>query len=164
MELNHRSPGVGRASLPLDHGTKSRGELRVRESHPSGEAYETSPGSGPPASCRPRYRAGRTSLMKARRAPAAPALHHPSDHGETRTPTPIAGTTPSTSCVYQFHHMVILMLLFPIRIGVAQAGFEPAAALVLSESGLPVAYRAAASTRPFFEGRLRRNEGSRAVC
>lgn len=50
---------------------------RVRGSHPASEAYETSLSTGPPAarsSCRPRYRAGRTGLMKASWAPAKPAF------------------------------------------------------------------------------------------
>jgi len=36
---------------------------RVRELHPAVQAYETRLSLRPPASCRPRYRAGRTGLM-----------------------------------------------------------------------------------------------------
>jgi len=38
----------------------------------SPRAYETRSGTGPPASPRPRYRAGEASLMGAGRAPATP--------------------------------------------------------------------------------------------
>jgi hypothetical protein len=49
---------------------------RVRELHPAFQAYETRLSLRPPAaSCRPRYRAGHTGLMRASWAPAAPAIH-----------------------------------------------------------------------------------------
>jgi hypothetical protein len=88
------------ASSPLDHGimsvtrvgvepTKSRGSrprrfacLRTRPSASSGsgsrtpavQAYEARMSTGPPASCRSRYRAGQVGLMKPNWAPAAPAI------------------------------------------------------------------------------------------
>ena len=90
---------VTQASSPLDHGimsvtrvgvepTKSpRPQLdrftclrtwsfrkwRVRGSHPAVRTYEAPMSTGPPASCRSRYRAGLTGLMKASWAPAASA-------------------------------------------------------------------------------------------
>ena len=81
---------VDQASSPLDHGimsvTSDRGgsrthkvtrlstsslclfaypavfKLRVRGSHPAVRAYEAPMSTGPPASCRSRYRAGRQTL------------------------------------------------------------------------------------------------------
>ena len=47
---------------------------RVRGSHPAVGTYEAPLGAGPPASCRSRYRAGLTGLMKASWAPAASAM------------------------------------------------------------------------------------------
>ena len=88
---------VGQASSPLDHGIMSVTEAgvepaksprsqrdrfaclrtrpwRVRGSHPAVRTYEARLSTGPPASCRSRYRTGLTGLMKASRAPAASAL------------------------------------------------------------------------------------------
>ena len=93
---------VGQASSPLDHGivfsvtrvgveptksprpqrdrftglrTWSFRKWRVRGSHPAVQAYEARMSTGPPASsCRSRYRAGQTGLMKASWTPAAPAM------------------------------------------------------------------------------------------
>src|SRR3954447_8166634 len=45
-------------------------QLRVGESNLRLRAYETRPGTGPPASPRPRYRAGHAGLMRPGRAPA----------------------------------------------------------------------------------------------
>ena len=45
-------------------------QLRVGESNLRLRAYETRPSTGPPASPRPRYRAGHVGLMRPGRAPA----------------------------------------------------------------------------------------------
>ncbi len=82
----HKHEALDLAALPVC----VPGRWRVRGSHPAVPAYEAGLDSGPPASCRPRHRAGHTDLMRANWAPAAPAI---SDHGESRTPTALAGST-----------------------------------------------------------------------
>ena len=75
-----KSPRSGhrRAALVGDRfaclRTRPCKKWRVRGSHPAVGTYEAPLGAGPPASCRSRYRAGLTGLMKASWAPAASAI------------------------------------------------------------------------------------------
>ena len=68
-------PTESRGSRPRRFASLRTRSWRVRGSHPAVQAYEARLSTGPPASsCRPRYRTGRTGLMGASWAPAAPAM------------------------------------------------------------------------------------------
>ena len=76
-------------------------KLRVRGSHPAVLAYEAWMSTGPPASCRSRYRTGRTGRMKASWVPAH--LQCSSDEGESRTRMPQGHDILNVACL-PFHH------------------------------------------------------------
>src|SRR3954468_18619581 len=82
----HRHQALDLAAMPVSVPCREHRQLRVGESNLRLRAYDTRPGTGPPASPRPRYRAGHAELMRPGRAPAR--LERSSRRGEIRTPTP----------------------------------------------------------------------------
>jgi hypothetical protein len=82
----HRHQALDLAAMPVSVPCHEHRQLRVGESNLRLRAYDTRPGTGPPASPRPRYRAGHAGLMRPGRAPAR--LERVQSPGEIRTPTP----------------------------------------------------------------------------
>ena len=72
-------------------------QSRVRGSHPALQAHEARMSSGPPASCRSRYRTGRTGHMKASWVPAH--LQCLGDEDESRTRMPQGHAVLNVECL-----------------------------------------------------------------
>src|SRR3954468_2744808 len=66
----HRHQALDLAAMPVSVPCHEHRQLRVGESNLRLRAYDTRPGTGPPASPRPRYRSGHAGLMRPDRAPA----------------------------------------------------------------------------------------------